>query len=71
VGNTWSISEQNFLGIFNDMQYFGEFFSLELPPIIFRETVTSDKNPFGALSPPNGCVRHQFLSFMVKTAARK
>jgi len=33
--------------------------------------VTSDKNSYGVLSPPNGCVRHQFISFMIKAAARK
>lgn len=42
-----------------------------MPPIIFRETVTSDKNPFKELSPPNGCVRHQFMAFMIKVAGRK
>lgn len=38
---------------------------------MFRETVTSDKNDFGVLAPPNGCVRHQFISFIIKAAARK
>lgn len=42
-----------------------------MPPIIFRETITSDKNPYKELSPPNGCVRHQFLAFMIKVAGRK
>lgn len=71
VGSTWCISEARFLELFNEMSFFDEFFKTEIPPIIFRETVTSDKNPFGTLSPPNGCVRHQFLSFMIKSAARK
>jgi len=42
-----------------------------MTPIIFRETITSDKNPFKELSPPNGCIRHQFLAFIVKVAGRK
>jgi len=71
VGLTWGIGEQMFLDVFNSMNFFDEFFKTELPPIIFRETVTSDKNPFGPLSPPNACVRHQFMSFIIKSAARK
>lgn len=53
------------------MQYFGPYFTREIPPIVFRETITSDKNTFKELSPPGGCVRHQFIAYMVKAAARK
>jgi len=71
VGSTWCISEGRFQEVYSSLEFFDEFFKTEIPPILFRETVTSDKNPFGALSPPNGCVRHQFLSFMIKSAVRK
>lgn len=71
LAGIWAISEMNFYPIFEDMDIFGPMFSKEIPPIIFRETITSDKNPFKELSPANGCVRHQFIPFMVKVAARK
>lgn len=38
---------------------------------MFRETVTSDRNNFGHLAPSAGCVRHQFMNFMIKSAIRK
>jgi len=53
------------------MDFYDEYFKQEFPPIIFRETVTSDKNPFGQLSPPNGCVRHQFLNFIIKCVGKR
>lgn len=54
------------------MQLFDKDFKAESVSILFNETITSDKkNSFGILSPINGCVRHQFLCYMIKVAANK
>lgn len=53
------------------MDFFNEFYTKELPAIIFRETITSDINDFKELAPSAGCVRHQFLNFMIKSSIRK
>jgi len=57
--------------VFEKLDFFNQYFTGEIPPIIFRECVTSDKNNFNELAPINGCVRHQFCNYMIRCAARK
>jgi len=65
------ILENDFLNLFDKLDYFNDYFSREIPAIVFRETVTSDRNNFAHLAPSAGCVRHQFMNFMIKSAIRK
>jgi len=62
VSLTWSLSESRFNEVFEAMNFYDSNFTRDIVPILFRETVTSDKNTFGNLSPSQGCVRHQFLN---------
>jgi hypothetical protein len=59
------------LEVFEGMDFYNENFAKDMVPIVFRETVSSDKNPYGSLSPTQGCVRHQFLNYMLKAMIRK
>lgn len=52
------------------MMLSADCFSDEQVPIIFRETVSTDKSK-GLLTPPTGAVRYQFLNLTIKAAARK
>lgn len=71
INGVWVISEVILQSVFVNLPNFmctdyGE----EQAPIIFRETVSTDKS-FGIMTPASGAVRYQFLNLMVKAAARR
>jgi len=71
INGVWCISEAKLAEVFNDLpNMMCADFGLEQTPIIFRETVTTDKS-FGIFTPPNGAVRYQFLNCVIKAAARR
>jgi len=68
----WSISENRFIQLFEYINFLDENFPREQISITFNETIKSDKqHPWGYMSPPNGCVRHQFMNFLIKACIKK
>jgi hypothetical protein len=41
----WTISESRFWAVFEDIGFYDDVFQKEQVPILFRETITSDRNP--------------------------
>lgn len=67
----WCISEAVLNSVFVNLpEFMCKDFGEEQSPIIFRETVSTDKS-FGILTPPSGAVRYQFMNLLVKAAARR
>lgn len=71
INCVWVISETVLPTVFVNLpKFMGTDFGEEQAPIIFRETVSTDKS-FGIMTPASGAVRYQFLNLMIKAAARR